>query len=79
MNLDSKTTEELLAMIQAIENDPVNQMPKDKNSIYLYTPVARKKLDKLTRAVANNQAEKRRLAVNPIVADGYSGRQSNRR
>jgi ribonuclease D len=79
MNLNNKTTEELLAMIQAIENDPVNQMPKDKNSIYLYTPVARKQLDKLSMAVANNQAEKRRLAGNPVVADGYSGRQSNRR
>ena len=77
MKLDGKTNEELLAMIAEIEADPKNRMPP--GGLYLYTPQARKKLDKLARAVTNNMAEKRALKGDPVRADGYSGRQTNRR
>ena len=77
MNYNDKTNDELLALSRQIEQDPVNRMPA--GCLYLYTPKAIRKLDQIARAITNNMAEKRKMAGNPVVADGYSGRQSNRR
>ena len=77
MSLYDKTEEELQAMMREIESDPKNRMPP--SSIFLYTPKARKKLDNIARVITWQLAEKRRLAGNPVSADGYSGRQSKRR
>ncbi|OQA09848.1 MAG: hypothetical protein BWY66_00387 [bacterium ADurb.Bin374] len=76
MKLDGKTTEELLAMIREIEDDPAN---RQSTGLYLYTEKARKKTDKIARAIAALAAEKRRLAGDPVPCNGYSGRKSNRR
>lgn len=76
MKLDNKTTDELLAMQQAIEADPAN---KQNGGLYLYTPKARKKLDAIARQITHNMAMKRAAEGNPVVCDGYSGRQKNRR
>jgi hypothetical protein len=76
MKLDTKTTTELLAMQRIIESDPLN---KASGGLYLYTPKARKKLDEIQRQITHNMALKRAAEGRPIVADGYSGRQTNRR
>jgi hypothetical protein len=76
MKLDGKTNAELTAMSAAIEADPKNQL---SGSIYRFTPAARKKLDEIGRAITNNLAAARAAAGNPVRADGYSGRQTNRR
>jgi len=76
MKLDTKTTPELLEMQKAIESDPRNQAD---GGLYRYTPNARKKLDAITRQITHNMAMKRAAEGRPVVADGYSGRNSNRR
>ena len=77
MNLDGKTTEELMAMAQKIWDDPESQNPK--GSLSLYTKKAQKKLDAIAWAVARNMAEKRAAEGNPVKSDGYSGLKQNRR
>lgn len=76
MKLDDKTTEELLEMQRAIEADPANK--SDGQGLYLYTPKAIKKLGEITRQITHNMAMKRAAEGRPVVADGYSGRKSNR-
>ena len=77
MNYHTKTTPELLKMMADVEQAPANRKPP--GGLYLYTPAARKKLDAIALAITANAAEARRLAGDPVRADGYSGRQSNRR
>jgi hypothetical protein len=77
MNLTGKSNQELLAIMSTIESDPKNLAPP--GGLWKLSPQARKKLDQLARAVAHNQAEKRKLAGDPVLTDGYSGRQTNRR
>lgn len=79
MDLHGKTTEELLAMIRQIEDDPKNQIPRGSGSIWLYTPKARKRLDQIALALALKTREKRKLAGEYVDESGYSGRQSKRR
>lgn len=76
MKLDGKTNAELLALQETVTADPANQMPK--GSLYLYSPAARKKLDAITRQITHNLAEARTARGDPVKADGYSGRKSNR-
>lgn len=45
----------------------------------LYTPKASKKLGEIARQITHNMAMKRAAEGRPVVADGYSGRKSNRR
>jgi len=73
-----KSTPELLALIKLIEDDPKSLNP-DKKSLYKYNPLARRNLDKLARAITENLRIKRESEGNPVSADGYSGRQSNKR
>ncbi len=75
MKLDNKTNEELLEIMKAIEADPANK----QDGLYLYTPKTRKKLDAITRQITHNMVMKRAAEGRPAVADGYSGRQRNRR
>jgi predicted kinase len=75
MKLDNKTNEELMTIREAIEADPANKA----EGLYLYTPKARRKLDAITRQITHNMAMKRAAEGRPVVADGYSGRQCNRR
>jgi hypothetical protein len=76
MNLLNKTTAELLAMRQEIEADPLN---RSNGGLYLYTAKALKNLDRIAEQITHNMAMKRAVDGRPVVADGYSGRQSNRR
>ena len=68
---------ELVAMQEAIRNEPANKMPP--RSLYLYVPKARKKLDAIAQAITFHLQDKREAEGRPVAADGYSGRQSNRR
>lgn len=77
MKLDGKTTAELVAMKQAIAEDPSSaSKPGD---LYLFNKKARAKLDKIDRQITENLRVAREEAGDPVKADGYSGRQSNRR
>ena len=77
MKLDGKTKEELVAMSDAICNDPANLNPP--GSIIIYTPSAVKKLDKIARQIQYLIGETRKAEGKPINTDGYSGRQTNKR
>lgn len=54
-----KTQAELLEMQQAITSDPANRTPPEQNSIYLYTPKARKKLEDIAWAIRYHLDDKR--------------------
>lgn len=69
--------DELLEKRKAIEADPKNRMPS--GSLYLYTPNARKRLDKIDLEIANLIRERRAAEGRPVPCDGYSGRQTKRR
>lgn len=75
--LDDHTTEELVAMRRAVEDDPANRNPTE--SIFIYTPKAMKKLRAIDDAITRKVAERRAAAGNPVPTSGYSGRQTNRR
>jgi hypothetical protein len=77
MNLSTKNTPELLELMAKVEANPANAMPS--GSLYRFTPAARRKLDAIQRQITHNMAMKRAAEWRPVVADGYSGRQSNRR
>jgi hypothetical protein len=77
MKLEGKTIRELADMVNAIANDPANRMPE--GSFYLFTPSARRKMDTLDWRITHLMLEKRAAEGNPVVSDGYSGRQSKRR
>lgn len=75
--LDSMTTEELQTLRVSIESDPANKAPTD--SLYLYTPEARKRLEAIAREIQANVATKRAAAGEEVLMAGYTGRQTNRR
>jgi len=64
-------------MQAAISNDPANR--NTDGGIHLFVPKARKKLSDIAEAITYHLADKRAAAGKPVVADGYSGRKSNRR
>lgn len=74
--LNGKTNAELVEIRRAIESDPKNRMPP--GGLFIYTPVARRKLDKIDRAIANNLRAAMIARGEPPNDEGYSGRQSNR-
>lgn len=76
----SRIDEQIAAIqrkITALQDDPANA--GQPGSIWKYTPKTHKKLDKLARGISDLIAEKRAIQGNPVVCDGYSGRQTNRR
>lgn len=74
--IDAKI-KKLLLKRSLLEKDPKNA--NKQGSIFKYTPQTHKKLDKISRDIAELLAEKRALLGSPVAADGYSGRQSNKR
>ena len=77
MKLEGKTNEKLVAMADEITSDIKNLMPR--GNLFLFTEAARKKLDKINRAIANNVKDMRIARGEKINNEGYSGRQSRRR
>ena len=77
MKLDGKTNVELLEMMAEIESDSKNRMPP--GHLNLYTPKARKKLEKIARQITYNLADKRKADGDPVPTCGYSGMKQNRR
>lgn len=68
------TTPELVAMAQALRDDPANRA----EGLYLYTPQTRRKLDAIAQAIAWHSADKRAAAGEHVNTEGYSGRQCKR-
>lgn len=71
------TNQQLVEMSQAIEADPNNQAPP--GHINRFTPQAQKKLAEIARAITDNIIAKKKAEGTYVPADGYSGRQTNRR
>lgn len=69
------TKQELVQMMSDITNDPLN---KSTNSIFMYIPSACKKLSDIAQAITYHMDDDRTKAGNPVLCDGYSGRNSNR-
>lgn len=67
---------ELLSMAVAIKANPANCATN--GGLFLYIPAARKKLDDIAQAIAFHLADKREASGHPVLAAGYSGRNSNR-
>jgi hypothetical protein len=65
----------LLDKQAALMANPANKT----TGLFLYTPAARKKLDQIARDITHLLAEQRSAGGDPVRADGYSGRQTNRR
>ena len=76
MKLQGKTTEELLAIRKALEDDPANQTT---GSLWRYTAKARKKFDEIDRQITSNLRADRIARGLPVNDCGYSGRQTNKR
>jgi hypothetical protein len=76
MNLAGKSTKLLQELRVAIESAPENQ---SGGGLFLHTPHARRKLEKIAEQITHNMAMKRKAAGNPVKVDGYSGRKQNRR
>jgi len=72
------TVAELVALQEAITSDPASRNTK-QNSIYLYEPKARKKLNDIARAITYHLKDTREDEGSPVSTEGYSGRQSKRR
>lgn len=74
------TLEELTALRQQVEADPKSQNPRylSGQDINLYTVAARKKLDNIAWVITWKLADLRAQRGEPVLADGYSGRNCNR-
>jgi len=73
-----RTTEELVGMRKAIEGLSESKN-RDSSSIWIYSIEARRKLDRIDRAITENLRQGR-IARGEVVDDqGYSGRQTNKR
>jgi len=73
----NRSLAELLALCRAIEADPANRNPP--GSFWLYVPKARRQLDRIARAIADQVRERRQARGERLDQSGYSGRQSKRR
>ena len=78
MILKNKTIAELSMLQQQIVTDPANRNTTP-DSIYLYTPKARKKLNRIAQAITDLLIERKKRDGTYKPAPGYSGRQTNRR
>lgn len=67
------TMEQLVALMAEVDADPLNQNPPG-SSIYLKNARGRKRSDAVAWAIYHKQCK-----TKPPIADGYSGRNSNRR
>lgn len=71
------TQAELLQMQADIGADPANR--NTGGGIRIYTAAASRKLADIASAITHHLSDKRAAVGNPVTADGYSGRQTNRR
>lgn len=61
---DAYSVAELIAMAEAIRQDPANLDPGyGKGGLHVHTPAARKKLDNLSWAIRNRQTADREKAA----------------
>lgn len=67
----------LLALQESVCADPANRAAP--GGLMIYTKEASKKLADIAQAITWHMADDREAAGRPVRADGYSGRQSNRR
>lgn len=67
----------LLRMQAAIEADPASR--NTAGGIFIYEAKARKTLSDIAEAITMHMADRRAQAGCPVVVNGYSGRQQNRR
>ncbi len=75
MKLTGKTTQELLAMRDAIQNIPEN---RSEESLYKYNKRTRMKLDEIDRQIAFNLLQAKKAKGVYVNEAGYSGRQCKR-
>lgn len=68
------TMPELVTMAQYLRDDPANR----DEGLYLYTPQTRRKLDAIAQAITWHLADARAARGEPIVSNGYSGRNEKR-
>jgi len=71
------TTEQLLGMLDKIERNPASRNPP--GSFFIFTKAATKQLDEIGLAIVDNSIAKQKASGTFVPADGYSGRQTNRR
>lgn len=71
------TTEQLLEMSAKIESDPKSW--NRPGSLSIYTKEATKHLDEIALAIVDNTIARQKASGTFVPADGYSGRQTNRR
>jgi len=71
------TTEQLLEMSAKIERSPASKNPP--GSLFIFTKEATKQLDEIALAIVDNTIAKQKASGTFVPADGYSGRQTNRR
>jgi hypothetical protein len=60
---ENLTMEELVKLDAEVKARPENQVPPSKNSIWLYTSSARKKIDNISWAITIKLAEKKSKGV----------------
>lgn len=73
---DTKTQDELVAMITEVENNPASKA--GKCGAYLYNRKAMQLLADIGEAISYHMADTRSAAGTPVEANGYSGRITNR-
>ena len=66
---------ELIGISRLVEINEENHAPP--GGVFLLIPSARKKLDAISQAITWHMEDDRRIAGNPVVVSGYSGRLSN--
>ena len=70
--------EQLVKIDSDIRSDPKNRESKI-GSIFIYNKKTRGILSQIAWAITMHMADKRSADGDPVVSDGYSGRQTNRR
>jgi hypothetical protein len=67
---------ELIALDQAISDDPVNFAPA--GGIFRFTPKAQKRMSDIAQAISFHMADTREISGDHVKVSGYTGRTSNR-
>lgn len=68
------TQAELVHLDAALTADPLAR--DNSNSIFIYTPKARKRLAEIAQAITWHMEDARAAAGDPVKVAGYSGRKS---
>lgn len=70
------TQSELIALDQAISDDPVNLAPA--GGIFRFTTKSRKRMSEIAEAISFHMADTRERSGDYVTVTGYTGRPSNR-